>query len=185
MTYYILQQELRDPGIAVVGQVPEEIDPYDWMYGKLMPAPAPDLRLPLARTSGEYRGDIMSGLVTLFSDDLKDLVTEFGADNVQYFPVELEDLNSGEIEFGYWLTNVVGRLQCVDVSRSVIEPVPSGGKGELKSFVIDPSAARDFAIFRLAEDPTLIIINEALKQRIDSAEMVGLRLRATEDYDGW
>ncbi len=183
--FFLLEQDLRAPGSASVGELPEDMDAYDWICGKKMPTPKSPLRLPLAKSSGDYRGDMMSGLLTLFSDELKAALEMFAVTNVDYYPVELQDLNNGEIEDGYWLANIIGRIECVDKSKSTIRPRPAGGKGQLFSFYIDADATRGSAIFRLNENPALIIINEALRNHLIDSELVGVRMRRTQDYDGW
>lgn len=184
MNYYLLEQDLRIPDIAAIGGVPDHIEPLDWMRGKKM-APPGALRLQLSAVSGDERGDIMGSLLTLFSDELKDAMTKFGVDSIDYFPVELENPNTHEIETGYWLANVLGLVGCVDMSRSVIVPRPSGAKGDLESFYVDPKRAMSLRIFRLAEDPTLIVINHELREFLRSLPLAGVRLRHTKTYDGF
>lgn len=185
MSYFLLEQDLRIPDIAAVGGVPESIEPLDWMRGKKMPPPPGTLRLPLSSASGDARTDIMGSLVTLFSDELKDAMIQFGVDNIDYFSVELEDQATHEVESGYWLANVVGIVECVDAARSTIVPRPSGAKGRLESFYIDPRRAGGLSIFRLAEQPTLIVIKEVLREFLESLPLSGVRMRHTSVYDGF
>lgn len=182
--FYLLEQDLRPSGVAAVGAVPEEMDPDDWVCGKIMPPPPKPLVLPLMKRSGDYRGDLMGGLLTLFSDELKNALNHYGVNNVDYFPVELLDQNSGEKEAGYWLANVIGRVACVDVAKSTMVPMPSGGRN-LKSFYINAAATRGLPIFRLNENPVLLIISEALRNHLKGVGLAGVRMRRTQDYDGW
>jgi hypothetical protein len=184
MDFYLLEQDLRLLDIAAVGGVPEWIDPLDWLSGYTMPDPGP-LRVPLSRVSGPLRTDIMGSLLNLFSDALKDAMNGFGVRNIDYFPIELENRNTNEIEGGYWLANIVGRVSCLDYSRSVIQPRPSGAKGRVLSFHIDPDRAGDLKIFRLAEQPLLIIIRAELHEYLASLPLVWLRMRHTSEYDGY
>ena len=185
MQYYILDQDPNNPDGAAVGSLPDDIEPLDWIQGKAVTAPTTPLRLPLMRSSGDFRGDIMGGLITLFSDQLKTALDSFGVDNVDYYQVELENPYTNDTEGGYWIANILGRVECVDVGKSSITPRRSGGRGKLKSFYVDPDAAQDFSLFRLHEKPTLIIVTERLKKHLDSAGLVGVRTRLTQDYDGW
>jgi len=184
VNFYLLEQDLRIPEIAAIGGVPENIEPLDWLSGKKMPSPGP-LLLPLSSTSGELRTDIMGSLLTLFSDALKDAMSEFSIDNIDYFPVELEDRAANEVETGYWLANIVGLVSCLDVSRSIVVPRPSGAKGRLESFYIDPKRAASLKIFRLAEQPALIIISHDLRKYLMSLSLAGVRMRHTKAYDGF
>lgn len=186
MSHYLLEPDRRIPGIAAVGTVPDDMDPLDWMHGKRMPPPAAGpMRLPLSDSSGDLRPEIMGTLLTLFSDTLKDAMGAFGIDNIDYHPVELQHPVTKVVEQGYWLANIIGIVSCVDTTRSVIVPRPSGGKGWLKSFYVDPARASALRIFRLAEDPTLIVIDEPLRSHLRSLELAGVRLRHTKAYDGY
>ena len=184
MNFYLLEPDRRIPGIAAVGDVPENLEPLDWLRGKRMPNPGP-LRLPLSASSGDLRPDLIGTLLTLFSDDLKNALLAFGIDNVDYVPVQLQHPRSQELESGYWLSNVIGLVECVDLSRSVIEPRPSGTKGSLLSFHVDPDRAAGLHLFRLVEDPTLIVIDEPLRRFLQAQDLAGVRLRHTRTYDGF
>ena len=80
------------------------------------------------------------------------------------------------------MANVIGRVECVDASRSSITPRRSGGRGKLKSFYVDPQAAKALPLFRLHEKPTLIMISEALKTRLDGAGLSDARIPACDEH---
>jgi hypothetical protein len=183
--YFLLEQELRIPDVTSIAGVPEGIDPYDWTLGKKLDDPPQPVRLQLARSGGEYRGAIISGLVTVFSDPLKNVLTEQGIDNIDYYQAELEHPETHRIESGYWLVNVLGLIECVDESMSTIVPRATGGPGDLKSFFIDPEKTQGFSLFRLHEAPPLIIVDEEVKHAIREADIRGVRLRPTDLYDGF
>ncbi|MGK3992646.1 imm11 family protein [Sorangium sp. So ce1024] len=185
MKFYLLEQDLRIADIAGVGSVPEYIEPLDWIQGKKLPPPRPDLRLMLMNTSGDFRGDIIGSLVTLFSDELKAVLMRLGVDNIDYFPVELEDPMTHEVEEGYWLVNILGLVACVDRAKSVMRACPSGGEELSGPFHVDEDRTFGLKLFRLAEDPTLIVINEDLKRSLDQEDLAGVRMRATFRFDGF
>lgn len=185
MSYYILEPDMDKPDAAAIGEVPDSIDPADWYDGAVITEPAQPLTLRLYPNSGDYRGDIMGGLVTLFSEEMLAALKQFGIDSVQAFAVDIEHPATKELEEGYYLVNILGLLECVDTGKSDIVPGPAGGILGLKSFFIDPSRTGGHAMFRLYEKATLIIINESLKRYLEASGLVGLKMRRTEDYDGW
>lgn len=186
MDYFLLEQDLRHPEVTSIANVPENIDPLEWILGKKLEAPTQPVRLELARSGGTYRNAIISGLVTVFSDSLKKLLTDLGIDNIDYFPAELEHPETKVVEGGYWLVNILGNVECLDTDRSTVIPRATGGMGRLESFYIDPVAAKGFRLFRLHESPRLIIIDGDLKQSIFAADDVrGCRMRPTSKYDGF
>lgn len=184
MNYFILKQDRLVPDVAGIGEIPESIDPLDWVEGKVMPAPEVPVRIGLSEASGSFRGDIIQSFVTLYSNRLRDALSAFGVDNLQYFTAELEDPRTGGLEQGYWLTNVVGLIECVDLERSTFKPRRSGNGIVLKGFSIDERRAPEQPIFRLNEDPTLVIINERLKRYLDDAKLAGVNMEPTEEYRG-
>jgi len=183
--YYLLEQDKRIAEIAGIGDVPEDIEPLDWISGRRLPRPRDPLRLILAGASGEKMTDIIGGLVTVFSSELKDLLARCGVDNIDYFPVELEHRVTQKLHTGYWLTNVIGRVACVDPQRSTIVPRPGGSKGILESFEVDSTKVGPLRLFRLDEKPTLIVIDAGLRAQLLDAPLNGVRLRSTTAYDGF
>ena len=183
MNYYILQQDLRIPDQPSVMRCPENLDPLDWIDGKIMTDPG-SLRLSLSPRSGEFRGEIIGGLVTLFHRDFIKELTRLGIDNIQHFPVELE-APDGMIERAYSLINIVGLIEAVNEKESIIKPRATGGRGQLYSFKIDPAKAMGQRLFRIVEAPTLIIIDEALRESLLAYDPSGVMMLPTERYDGW
>ncbi len=183
--YYLLEQDKRIADIAGIGDVPEDIDPLDWVSGRRLPSPRALLQLTLAGASGEEMTDLIGGLVTVFSSELKELLARYGVDNIDYFPVELNHPVTRKVYAGYWLANVIGRVACVDLKRSTIVPRPGGSKGILESFEVDPTKVGGLRLFRLDEKPTLIVIDAGLRAQLLNAPLNGVRLRSTAAYDGF
>ncbi len=184
MGYYILQQDLRIVDQPFVMTVPEDLDPADWIDGRIMAPPRDPIRMSLSPRSGRYRGCIIGGIVTLFHQVFRDELTRLGIDNLQYFPVELEN-QEGKVEKKYSLVNVVGLLEAVDFQTSVIEARASGGRGRLRSFNIDPAATRGQKLFRIVENPTLIVIDESLRESLLKFNPPGVLMLPTERYEGY
>jgi hypothetical protein len=166
--------------------LPDTMDPLEWIQGRHMPDPSPEqkLILDLSLESGDYRGDIVDGFLTLYSDDLKDALNRLGVDNIEYYPVVLRDQNADTLEGGYSIANIIGLLDCVDMSRSKVKRWRSGMGFHFLSMVIDEQKTHGAKIFRLSDDPTKVIINEDLKKYlVDETDMlVGVTVLKTEEY---
>ena len=183
MNYYILQQDPRIMEQPCLLSCPQGIDPIDLIRGKSIPIAGP-LQLSLSPRSGDYRGCIIDGLVTLFHKYFIKELDRLGIDNIEYTPVEL--LNSeGGVELAYSLVNVIGLIEAVNVAESVISPRETGGRGQLYSFKIDPAKAMGRRLFRIVEAPTLIIIDETLWESLLVFSPPGVMMLPTERYDGW
>lgn len=189
MSFYIMQQDTMIDGARALDGVPDDIDPLDWILGKPIQPPKEKLVLDLSLESGEYRGDIIGGFLTLYSDELKEALEEQGVDNVNYYPIRLRDQNTGMTEGGYWLVNIIGLYDCIDLQKSKIKRSASDldeNDFEILSLAIDKKKTNGAKIFRLYNHPTLVIISEELKQFFDETDMlVGVELLQTEDYSEW
>lgn len=183
MNYYILQQDPRIMDHAYAMRVPPNIDPLDLVDGKMVPDPGP-LRLSLSPTSGKFRGGIIDGIVTLFHERFIAELIRLGVDNFQHFPVELTNPDGG-IELTYSLINIIGLVDAVNEKESIIKPRAGSWGGQLYSFKIDPAKTMGQRLFRLAEAPTLIIIDEWLWGKLLVFDPPGILMLPTERYDGW
>ncbi len=134
---------------------------------------------------------MINSFLPLFHTSLKSALEKFGVDNIQYCAVNLLDQNglvdNAKLAGVYYIANIVGRLDCVDLQKSKIQPWPSGRSYDLLSIVIEASKTDGHKIFRIKDDPTLIIINEELKQYlVDELNLlVGVDVVKTEDYSRW
>ena len=183
MNYYILQQDPRIMDQAYIMDFPETTNPLDLIDGKKLQETAP-LRLHLSPRSGKFRGCIIGGLGTLFHERFIAELNRIGIDNIQYFPVELTN-PEGDIEHSYSLINIIGLLEAVNEKESVIDPMPGGLRGRLCQFKIDPEKAKGHRIFRILEAPSLIIIDETLRENLVAFGPAGVWMLPTEHYDGW
>ncbi len=184
-SYFLLEQDKRIPGIAGIGEGPPDLDPTDWLRGHPLPMPQKVVELTLQGASGPEMTDIIGGLFTVVSDGLRAALEQAGIGNIEYAAAVLRHPVTDARTEGYWLINVIGRIECVDAARSTIVPRPGGGKGILESFEVDASRAQGARLFRLHEKPTLIVIDEPLRRHLLDASLDGVRLRATAAYDGF
>ena len=190
MAFYIFRQNtLTKKTPLAIDSASDHIDPLDWIKGNVMAPPTSDdqpLQLDLSLESGRFKSAIIDGFLTLYHYRLCEVLSEFGVDNIQVFPVILRDQETGETFENYRLVNIVGLLDCVDMDKSDIKYWPSGRGFDFESMVIDDKKVQGFPIFRLKDDPTKVIINEDLKQYIESKKMTaGVKIIQTEDYSDW
>jgi hypothetical protein len=182
--FYVFDQDLLVRNAATLGSLPDTLDPLACIQGTALAAPPSPLRLRLSEAGGDTPGDIVQPFATVYSDRLCRALTDFGVDNVQLFPVELEHPRTGRVVSDYRLANIVGRVACVDLPNSTYRRSRSGKGLHLEGFQIDEARAPKQPIFRLDEQATLVLVNEALKQHLEGAGLTGVRLLPTEEFDG-
>ncbi|MCP4269376.1 MAG: hypothetical protein GY777_28030, partial [Candidatus Brocadiaceae bacterium] len=64
-------------------------------------------------------------------------------------------------------------------------PRAHGGIGTLYSFTIDEEKTKGLHIFRILHAPSLIIIDQWLKEQLLEHEVEEVVMYPTEDYNGW
>jgi len=189
MAYYIIRQDTLIDGSRSIDGIPNNIDLEEWIKGIPVPHPGENLVFDLSLESGEYRGHIIEGFLLLFHRQLKEALDGFGITNIEYYPIRLRDQETNKTEGGYWLVNIIGRYDCIDLKKSKISRSDSDvdeNDFEILSLAIDRKKTNGAKIFRLHSDPTLVIINQELKDYFDETDMlVGVELIQTEMYSEW
>ncbi|EMO54234.1 hypothetical protein LEP1GSC172_3844 [Leptospira noguchii] len=66
-------------------------------------------------------------------------------------------------------------------NKSGIDKSPAG-RLILKNPIIDPTLANGHRLFRLGEEPNLMIVDSQLKQKIATANLQNISLLPLEDY---
>jgi len=182
MKYYILKQDPRIEGQPKTSDC-GGLDPLDFIDGKILPVPG-ELHIKLSPRSSEYRGDIISGVSTLFHKNFIAELDRLGVDNIQFFPVHMH-APDGMIEKAFSMANVIGLLDAVDINNSTLGEKISGIRPTLYSFTIDEEKAKGLHIFRILHAPALIIIDEWLFEKLVAYNIPGVMMYPTEDYNGW
>ncbi len=186
MSYYILKQDTTIEGSIALDGVPDFIEPSEWIQGKLMDPIPEGLVLDLSLESGDYFGDIIQSFLTLFHRSFREGLSALAIDNIQYFPVILRDQETGETASAYSIANIIGLLDCMDKSASKITMWGSGMGFDIESLVIDPDKTNGAKIFRLVDKPTLIIVNEEVKDYLEENDLLaGVDVINTVDYSDW
>lgn len=178
--YWVLKENDAVRDYASTAHVPEGINMLEWFSGKSIPSSREPVKMTLTAGSGSYRGDIMGGILPLFHKDLLLMLQDFGVDNIQYRPVDLLDPDTNEFEYGYFLINIVGLIKAVKHYDYNVKPLDR--PTSLEKFTIDPKKTGGAAIFRLAESPRLIIINDELKNHLVDSNITGVILCETQEY---
>jgi hypothetical protein len=97
--------------------------------------------------------------------------------------VNLHDQNSDKIDSTYFIANILGLVDCIDLGASKVKMRPSGNGFDIESLAIDESKTRGLKVFRLKDRPTKVIINEALKEYLVNAKILaGVQIFPTENY---
>jgi len=117
--------------------------------------------------------------VPIVNKKVIDALESVAVDNFQAFPVEIH-FEDG-ITSGYFLLNVVGRLECIDLSLSKVSKF-----GPCIARIFDlklvENAADGCYMFRAHEYQEIIFIHEHVKKEIEKANISGCEIW---NADGW
>jgi len=112
-------------------------------------------------------------LVPLMSKRLIDAFREAGVDNIQSFPVKIENIETKEVlNKEYLLVNVVGLISCANLEGT--EYVNLGDAYDFIDLKIHKDKAKQLPLFRLAESPYEIIVNGRIANIINSEKYKGI-----------
>jgi hypothetical protein len=127
---------------------------------------------------------LLGGGGLLFSSRLRQVLAAVPLDNVQYYPAVVRNRVDGTETSDYHIANIVGRMSCLDRQNSVLEMAPDDP--ELIDFIevlaIDEVRANGFDLFRLSEEPEVIIASERVKEACERQRITGVRFYRPREY---
>ena len=101
-----------------------------------------------------------------------------GVNNVGYIPIDIIEESGTHVE-GYFAMNIIGRLRCMDRSRSQFT-FWRNRITRIQSLSLDIMAIHDCSIFRLHEYPELVLVEDRVATQL--RDMPGVSLLPAE---GW
>ncbi|MDW5290811.1 ankyrin repeat domain-containing protein [Formosa sp. PL04] len=177
-TYWVLYPNNSVKDLLYISDIPENIALSDWISGKKIDIPEDErIQIPTKSVIGERRGDMVLGDLPLFHRDFIGFLKEFGIDNIQSQAVDLINDEKEVTDFKYLLLNILDVIPCVKAYD--LENPPFAGP---ERFEIDADKTNGLHIFRLAENPELIIISKELLVFLKEKETVDIIAKVTTKY---
>ena len=182
MQYYIFD-EISPNSDAPFLDLPDEIDLIESIMGKKPNFDELPIKIEAEIEEDEtiVYTDIINPGVPLFSDKMKSALDECGVTNIDYYPVLIVDYDSKDVLAEYWLGVVTDIVACIDLDKSSFKENKMGTM-VITRFFIDDNKTKDLDLFRFHNIPGLIIINEALKEKLSTIEFQGVSFKPTEQY---
>ncbi|EJO69347.1 hypothetical protein LEP1GSC049_1880 [Leptospira kirschneri serovar Cynopteri str. 3522 CT] len=114
----------------------------------------------------------------MFSEKMRNSLDRIGVENIQYYPVELFENQTGETKANYYMSILPISVECL---KSGINKSPAG-RLILKNPIIDSTKILGLRLFRLGEEPSLIIIDSIVKDTLTNAQLNGVSFIPLEEY---
>ena len=121
----------------------------------------------------------------LIGERFKGLLEKTGLAQVEYLPLRMKNHKKKLVEGSYWIVNFLVLTEAVDRDQSAFE-VDAGDDNKIFRFdrlvLRSEIEAKGPAVFRLKEQPYLILVREDIAAQIREAGFTGLRLVETSKY---
>lgn len=190
MSEYFVMECNAGPGEPepMIGQWPDIAGVDSWWTGApLAISPGTEIRCTLHPSYAEGVLPMFNDEILLMTRPLVSCLFDAGVDNLQCFPAVIVNPTDGTADTGYWAVNVLGIVRAADLAASRLAPSSSGSLigVDFESLVIDPKAARDLNLFRLAECVTAIVTHERVRRVIaEHPEFAKVRFVAPTEWIG-
>jgi hypothetical protein len=123
----------------------------------------------------------------LIRKDLLAILKSVGVDNLETFPARITDHVNDIVYDDYVAFNIIGLIAAADLSKSTLMPHMQEATlldTDFDSLVIDPSKAMGLLLFRLAESCSAIVVNESVKNAVESKGVPGIVFYADGEWAG-
>jgi len=176
--YWVLYANNSVKNLLSIVKTSEKIKLSDWLSGEKANIPkGENLKITKENVDGDTWGDIPLGKAPFFHTDFVGHLKEFGIVNIQYQSVDLIKDNKDVEFFDHYLLNIIGLIP--GIKDYDPENPPFAGP---ERFEIDASKTNGLHIFRLAENPELIILSDELKTFLSGKELYCINMVPTTDY---
>lgn len=141
--------------------------------------------------SGEMTDYAVSDMgCSVVSERFKELLDKAGIDNIQYFEAAVVEKEGKPAKPGYYAANIVGLVDCIDIDASELDSEPDKTGEKIIIWSIDRLVLKDDfgkgeLIFRTANYTGVILVDDALKEKISGSPLKGIKLILPERWDGF
>lgn len=121
-----------------------------------------------------------AGVAPVVSSRLLSTLVTLGVDNVEAYPVTVEN-DDGPVATGFYALNVVGRVACVDLDASGYTTY-EGSLFKLETMRLAKGLAPDAMLFRPHEWTLVILVRDELAEALRQSGLTGMRLTPVNDW---
>lgn len=190
MNYFALKEDYNEENVYV-SDIPEGlVRKYELLKGI---SRAKDWPAGLCAQFSDYRPDgvkltdwIANPFGWVFiSGAFKKLLQEHQIKNIEYLPIKIKDHEGQLASKEYWIINFLTHVEAVDRTQSIFE-IDAAEKDKISRFdqlVLNKNVSSDETlIFRLKEQPRLVLVREDIVNEIKKAKFTGLKFTITSEY---
>ena len=103
--------------------------------------------------------------------------------HLEYLPVRLVCRRTGDADETYFLLNILDNVPCFDWEKSRYEEtLPGGTPFGITKFSIREAELEKRNIARIAEIPSLILVSDLLRKKIEEQALTGVEFKELAEY---
>lgn len=161
-------------------------DELSWITGRRFAEP-PKLPFRLSIEPGEdgVLPELTDVPIPLMTPRLAAALGQAGVANIDFYPTEIHNLETGAILRDLLAFNLIGLVAAADLEKSLYA-APDGLllSVDFDSLVIDEAKTRGALLFRLAESVNGIVVHETIKNAIEATGIDTLTFMPPEEWVG-
>lgn len=164
-----------------IGSLPD-LD-LEWLVGaRFGQAPPTPIRVELAPGPEALLPDaFLFDQIPLFSGRFLSCLQSAGVDNVDRYRAQIVSAEGEPVDTEFHAVNIVGLIAAVDAARSRAHPLSAYPMLEFEHLVVDEAAVGANRLFRLADNPSFILVNRAVRDAMEGAGLVNVRALSLDD----
>lgn len=119
------------------------------------------------------------------SEKLRQLLDEHAGVPFEFLPLLLESPRGKALPDRYFLANPLGTLDCMDAKRSDfdMDAISKDRVHRFRRLELDPRRIPgEVKLFRLAHEPTVVLVREDLAKEIRRQGCAGMRFQALKNF---
>jgi hypothetical protein len=126
----------------------------------------------------------------IYSQRLIDVLRSIGVDNIDYHPCRIVNELTGQVLRTHQAANILDMIYCLDQDNSEFE-IDDEEPNEIwyvNNLKLLQDRLGDVHIFRLGERPSIVIVDQMVKEAIEAAHLTGVTFLPAEgyrDYQGY
>lgn len=187
--YWILASERTDENELTIDGIPPIVEALALTFdqGIEITSHVPLIEIPYSLTDEKWKTDnivVSTRLGLLINETIKSIFDSLNIENIQYFPTRIINEMSSQIDKGYYIANIIGKVACVDRQNSILDCYEDVDIQFIDKLVLDDNQIPlDLHIFRLSEFLPLIVISDVLKSKVEAAHITGMKLYSLDEFE--
>ncbi|MBN1501817.1 MAG: hypothetical protein JW982_16785 [Spirochaetes bacterium] len=181
MNYFFCRQDLfSNIDTAEISGHTADTGKYFWTSGMKIQEKIPLQVLDLDTEYGTKLPAFFDTSLPVMSSGLIDAFENAGVDNFDKYPVILKRLDNGMEYANYFAVNFIGCIDALDKEKTAII---NESFRRYSHVVIDEKKTQGFKCFRLKDGPSLLVVDENVKKKLENHDFYSLLLQKCEDYN--